>query len=304
MENRLKLPGEKVMLRGMYEMTSGENQERMAVNVFGRDQPTQSRAFNFFVNHMYDTFHHLVHDNLDWWFRNEFAQRSAYAIGQKMGLPDPTLNLVCCFIDCNCMPTSVTGGGPAEAGANAARWDDRAQRSMYNGWKSLHGLKHQTLTDVFGLCPDMHRPRSLRRNDSNVLRRSEVNARFKEEQEGEVRQYIIMGDSAYKKQSHITSYHKLEEGIPRHQEWNRRIKKVRIAIEWDYGHTATLFEYVKRESKLKLLKSKIVSRIYTVATILRNIHVGFYGSQTSNYFGVELPDDFVECYLTQADVNW
>ena len=48
------------------------------------------------------------------------------------------------FIDCKCSPTSVVGGGPAEDGANAARWDVEVNRAFYNGWKSVHGLKHQT----------------------------------------------------------------------------------------------------------------------------------------------------------------
>jgi hypothetical protein len=87
------------MLRGLYELVSGDNQERLAVNLFGRDQPTQSRSLKYFINHMYDTFHHLVHDNLQWWFRNGLANKSAYAIGQKMGLDEPSSNLVCCFID-------------------------------------------------------------------------------------------------------------------------------------------------------------------------------------------------------------
>ena len=48
------------------------------------------------------------------------------------------------FIDCKCSPTSVVGGGPAEDGVNAARWDVEVNRAFYNGWKSVHGLKHQT----------------------------------------------------------------------------------------------------------------------------------------------------------------
>ena len=243
-----------------------------------------------------------------------------------MNLGELIRNLVACFIDCNCLPADVTGGGPSEDGANAARyviifnyiiqiqffylllkrvllirWDENIQRAFYNGWKSIHGLKHQTLNDAFGVCPDMCGPTSLRRNDLTLLRISNVVQRFADMQLGEAIQFIIMGDSAYKKQHHLTSYHKAEDNIPDYLQWNLAMKQVRISIEWDYGHTAALFKYVGRKDKLKLLKGKIVSRIYTVATILRNIHAGIYGSQTSNYFGVELPDDYVERYLTQTD---
>jgi hypothetical protein len=301
LKNRLKLTGEEVMLRGLYEFSSGDNQEQMSVNVFGGDQPTQSRAFHFFINHMYGTFQHLVHDNLAWWYRNGFCQQSAYAIGVKMGLPNPEENLVSVFIDCNCEPCSVTGGGPSEAGANAARWDDRIQQAFYNGWKSIHGLKHQTINDVFGICVDMRGPASLRRNDMHLLRDSDLVNRFSDLQLNEERQYIIMGDSAYNKQSHLTSYHKRDDQIPGFKTWNLAMKRCRISIEWDYGYTASLFKYVACERKLKLLKGHLVAKVYTVATILRNIVQGFSGGETSNYFDVALPSNYVEHYLTQTD---
>lgn len=194
-----------------------------------------------------------------------------------------------------------SGGGPAEEGANAARWDDTVQRAFYNGWKSVHGLKHQTVDCAFGLTVDMHGPTTLRSNDLSLLRTSNINQRLANVQMGSESQYIIMGDSAYKKQSHITSYHQREEIILGYREWNLKIKKVRISIEWNYGVTASLFKYVGMKWKLKLLKSDSVSKIYTVATLLRNLHVAVYGNETSNYFDVVLPSDFVEKYLSQTD---
>mgnify|MGYP000343605750 CR=1 FL=1 len=82
----------------------------------------QSRAFSYFIDHIFDNFHHLVHDNLNWWRRNGFWAKSAEAIEVRMAERYQTdnKNLVSHFIDCNCLPTTVTGGGPAEGGANAA----------------------------------------------------------------------------------------------------------------------------------------------------------------------------------------
>jgi hypothetical protein len=71
------------------------------------------------------------------------------------------MNLVAHFIDCNCLPTSVVGGGPAEEGANAMRWDDLVQRAFYNGWKSIHGLKHQSVENAFGFAVDLYGLTSL-----------------------------------------------------------------------------------------------------------------------------------------------
>jgi hypothetical protein len=145
---------------------------------------------------------------------------------------ESTFDLVAFFIDCNCLATSVCGGGPAEDGANAARWDKAISRAFYNGWKSINGLKHQTINDAFGLCPDMCGPTSLRRNELTLLRKSNINQRMVDEQTGNAEQYVIMGDSAYKKQSHhLTSYHKGEDLIANARVWNGKMKTVRISIE-------------------------------------------------------------------------
>jgi hypothetical protein len=162
-------------------------------------------------------------------------------------------------------PYYLVGGGPAEAGANAAKWDDLVQRAFYNGWKSVHGLKHQTVDDAFGFTEDMYGPTSLRRNDLTLLRKkSNINGRLVVLQANAVLQYIVMGDSAYKTRSHITSYLIAADHIDGYLAWNRQMKKVRISIEWNYGHTATLFKYLQNKRKMKLLASTTVSKVYTV----------------------------------------
>jgi hypothetical protein len=216
--NRMRMSGEEVFLRGLYELCSGENKQHICENVMGREFSAQSRAFTFFVEFMFDKFHHLVHDSLPWWFNNGIVQRSAEAIQEKMfeqGLSREAdiCYLPALFIDCNCLQGDVVGGGPAEAGINAARWDERIQRSFYNGWKSVHGLKHQTVDCAYGLTIDIYGPTSLRRNDLTLLRNSNINDRIAALQVDSPNQLIIFGDSAYKRQSHITSYFGAGAGI-------------------------------------------------------------------------------------------
>ena len=298
-DNRTKMSGEEIILRGLYELVSGGNQETTCSTVFGGEQSLQSRASNYFITHVYDTFQHLVHDNLGWWHRNGFFETSANAIGNKLGIVG---NLVAVFIDCNCLPTSVVGGGPTDDGANSLRWSDVIQRAFYNGWKSIHGLKHQSINDAFGFTWDLFGPTALRRNDNKLYRDSDINDRFAAVQILSLLQFIIFGDTAYHKKSHTTSYHKACDMIENFKDWNRRMKSVRISIEWDYGYTATLFRYICNKQKLKLLRGKSTSKVYTVCTILRNIHTGYYGCQTSNYFNLVVPDNFVYAYLTQTDL--
>jgi Fe-S-cluster containining protein len=138
-KNRSKMSGEEVFLRGLFELCTGSNQEIACITIFGGVQSDQSRAFSYFVTHMWDEHKHLVHDNLEWWFGTGYMTKSAELISAKMGIS----TTVCCFIDCNCLTTDTPGGGPAEEGANALRWNDMVQRAFYNGWKSTHGRHKQ-----------------------------------------------------------------------------------------------------------------------------------------------------------------
>ena len=56
--------------------------------------------------------------------------------------PDGSHNSVFGFIDNTIRESLRPGGGPTH---NGDRWDNEIQRSFYNGWKKIHGLKWQTL---------------------------------------------------------------------------------------------------------------------------------------------------------------
>ena len=54
------MTGEEVFLRGLYELVSGDNQERICLNVFGREYSIQSRAYTFFITHKHAKFEHYL----------------------------------------------------------------------------------------------------------------------------------------------------------------------------------------------------------------------------------------------------
>ena len=166
-------------------------------------------TFKYFITYVYHNFSFFVHDNLNWWNRNRFWERSAAAIGHLMKKTRPfdSRNLVSHFIDWNCEETCVVGGGPRGSGANARRWPENVSRSFFNGWKSKNGLNHRTVDNACGFTEDIFCPTFIRRNDSLILGESRINARFMEEQAGLEDQFVIFGDSAYKKDSHMSSYH-------------------------------------------------------------------------------------------------
>ena len=83
-EQGQRLPGEEVFLRGLYEIRSGDNQYDAAINVFGRDQSVQSRAYRCCVKHIYENLKDLVIDNLRWWRDNGFMEESRTKIWEKI----------------------------------------------------------------------------------------------------------------------------------------------------------------------------------------------------------------------------
>ena len=84
LENRSSMSGEEVLLRGLHELVRGHDQFSMAESVFGRDQSQQSRAFKFFITHIFDNFLYLVNGHLQWWHDNGFVADSNAAIKAKL----------------------------------------------------------------------------------------------------------------------------------------------------------------------------------------------------------------------------
>jgi hypothetical protein len=301
-KNGSSMSGEEVFIRGMYELTTGETKVSIA-DKFGRHYTDQTRAFSKFIDHVYYKFHHLVDNNLAWWFQHGHIKTSAKLIQEKMKLTDHE-NHFAMFIDCNCLETCRPGGGPAESGPNSIRWDPLIQQAFYNGWKSVHGLKHQTIDSAQGLTVDIYGPTSLRRNDLTLLAESNIVPRVRAQNQmcygmDNENHYYIFGDSAYSLHSHLRSYMKNVSPTSPQGKWNSAMKKTRISIEWNYMRTLSLFAYIAKYSKFKLLQSGQVSKIYITCTFLRNCITCLYGDQCSKYFGYSFPNTFLEEYIHQ-----
>jgi hypothetical protein len=64
--------------------------------------------------------------------------------------------------------------------------------------------------------------------------------------------------------------------------------KVRIAVEWGYGRTASLWKHIDSSARMQT-GLRPVGKLYVIATILTNAHCCAYGNNTSQYFGVQPP---------------
>ncbi len=70
------MQGEEVFLRGLFELIFEENQQNIANYVFGNYQAIQTLSFKFFISHIFDSFNHLVTNNLEWWRKNDFWNKA------------------------------------------------------------------------------------------------------------------------------------------------------------------------------------------------------------------------------------
>jgi hypothetical protein len=193
------------------------------------------------------------------------------------------------------------GGGPRSDGPDADRWVNNIQKAFYNGWKSTHGLKHQTVIIAHGFTVDMFGPTSVRRNDLKLLADSHINARIRAlqpEREIGVESAIGMyGDSIYPRLSHLRSAWRNKDKTPTQKAENKAMKSVRISIEWSYGATSNLFHYLRNIDKCKVMRSIHLTKVCMACCLLRNCHVALYGGIESNYFNLQLPPNMLELFL-------
>lgn len=158
-------------------------------------------------------------------------------------------------------------------GPNAPRFHAYIQMSVYNGWKKHHGFKFQTVEAPNGMCIHMYGPRSYRTNDLDLLHDSQINQLVAQAQAGQDLQYSIYVDGIYVPDTHTRSRC---EGI---------LTKMRIANEWDYMSTSSLFPFVKFKER----RRKVVQKQYIVATLLRNAHLCLYDGITADYYECSAP---------------
>ena len=152
---------------------------------------------------------------------------------------------------------------------------------MYNGWKSQHGVKDQTVDGASGHTWDMFGPLPIRQNDLYLLRESKILDRWRDtirelpHQDESTPEFKIFGDSAYKYREHLFTYFSRQHNQQCSDLLNYALKAVRISIEWNYGHTVQLFKALSKIYKLRALSGKegTALKLYTVATLLRNFHV-------------------------------
>lgn len=110
-------------------------------------------------------------------------------------------------------------------------------------------------------------------------------------------QYVLYGDLAYALSA------VLQKPFPRRnidddrQEYNTRMARCRMAIEWGFNKITQLFPAIAWHHNQRVLDQP-VGAVYQVAALLANCHTCLYGSPTSTYFRVQPPslDEYLNFY--------
>jgi hypothetical protein len=107
--------------------------------------------------------------------------------------------------------------------------------------------------------------------------------------------YVIYGDPANGITDNILAPFCGVDLTVAQKEFNKRMSKVRVSVEWGFGKIAQYFAFLDFKKNQKILLQPI-AKYYLVGSLLTNCHTCLYGSQTSSYFDVQPPS--LETYLS------
>jgi len=94
--------------------------------------------------------------------------------------------------------------------------------------------------------------------------------------------------------SMITPFRRRREMTQEELDWNRRMCRDRIAVEWSIGKVKNLFKMLTYKKNLKALMSPVATYFF-LAMHLTNLHTILYGCEVAQYFNVEV--ESLESYL-------
>ncbi|XP_070384926.1 uncharacterized protein [Dermacentor albipictus] len=269
----VKIPGDESLCLTLRRLAY-PNRLRELESLFGRHYSVISSATNAVLAHIESTFGYLLQDAnnhswLDLAKLEDFSQ-AVYAKGAPLQ---------------NCW-------GFIDGTARAICRPSRDQKLFFSGHKRFHALKYQAIMCPNGIICQLNGPYVGSRHDAGILRRSKTYQKLEQLVKG--RRFCLYGDPAYPLRPLLLKPYGGSSLTVQQLAFNKRMSTVRQAVEWGFGKIAGLFAFLDFRKNQKL-RQQNVSRMYKVGAILANCHTCMYGSQVSEYFGVEPPQ--LEEYL-------
>jgi len=166
LDNGMEFGTQEALLILLYKFTFPTRNIQL-VEMFGRDHTFIGRVFNWMNKYIREQHGHLVTHNLGYWkphlegFSEAIRKKVYEKSDGQIHYPEGEY-LVAGFIDDTVTRITRPGGGPAEEGINAERYNTLIQESFFNGYKACHGIKHQTVEFPNGMCGELYGPKSFR----------------------------------------------------------------------------------------------------------------------------------------------
>lgn len=167
------------------------------------------------------------------------------------------------------------------------------QLQFYNGHKRKHAIKFQSLLLPNGIIANLFGPVNGRRHDGHLLAKSDLLSKLEQKFHTFRSPPHIYSDAGYPLRKFLITPFK---GTPNRSEEivNKKMGKLRVAVEWGFGKIVQLFPFLDFKKNLKVYKQE-VGKYYKIGAILSNCHTCLYGSQVCDYFEIDPPE--LEEYL-------
>ena len=141
----------------------------------------------------------------------------------------------------------------------------------------------------------MFGPIEGKRHDAFMLAESGLAVQLRRIQKPNGEPYVVYGDPAYGLTPNILAPFRRAQLTDDEQQFNSRMSKLRVCVEWGFGKIIQLFAFLDFKKNMKILLQP-VGKYFLVGTILTNCHTCLYGSVTGTYFQLAPPS--LETYLS------
>lgn len=146
------------------------------------------------------------------------------------------------------------------------------QELDYNGHHRVHAMKYQAVTSPDGIIIHLSGPYQGRHHDLSLLRASGItNSLYQHAKDTRGNQLYLYGDPGYQISPVLMVPYSTTNITPRQQAFNESMSRVRVAVEWTFGHVLQYFAFSDYKKSQRSLLS-CVHRHYVVSVLFSNIH--------------------------------
>jgi hypothetical protein len=249
---------------------------------FGYRESTVSEATHWVLYHIYKNWDFLLDDFASPLQKKHLSTDRLKLFARKIHESGAPLDCCWGFIDCT---------------IRAISRPSKHQQDLYNGYKHMHALKYSAVKSPDGLIYHLHGPFEGRRNDNALLQDSKLLDRCKiyASDNG----FYLYGDAAYPLSHSIISPYDGANPSQEEKAFNTAMGSFREVVEWGFADVLRLWSALDFTPSQRLFQCAPGMQ-YRVATILTNIWICLYGSNTSLYFNCCPPR--LEDYLQKPDI--